>query len=262
VGAACAAVLLAAAAAAIERAAESVNSGGAPSASVSYRAHDSVGQHAIGPLGQSATLRIHDGFWLGLPGINVPVEGIVYAALTDQGVVAVRWTVASLADVVGFNVYRSPEEPCDYSLLTPEPLPPSSPGLYEDATTWPGTTFWYEVRALLADGTEETVTGSPASVATTGTLLLALYAPRPNPSAGPTTLRFDVPQHSGPVSVVIYNILGRRVRSLVSGPLERGRHERTWDGLDDAGHPVAAGVYFGRLAVGGSHDDEKLLIVR
>jgi len=255
-------VLLAAVAHAAQRAAESVNSGGAAAASASYRAHDSIGQHAIGPMGQGATLRIHDGFWLGLPGVNVPVEGTVFASLTECGTALLRWTIGSLAGVVGINVYRANAEHGDYARLNAASLPVESPGSYEDATLWPGSTFWYEVRAVHADGAEEAVAGSPTFVTTPGVLVLRLYPAMPNPGAGARTLRFDVPEHEGTVLLAVYNIRGQLVRSLVDGPLERGRHERVWDGADGRGAGVAAGVYFARLEVEGRSLTEKALVVR
>ncbi len=253
---------LAAPAGAVERAVESVNSGGLASTSASYRAHDSIGQHAVGPLGQGSTLRIYDGFWLGLPGINVPVEDAVLASLGDDGAAIIRWTVGSLAEIAGFNVYRATEEGGEYARLNANPLPVASPGSYLDATVWPGTTFWYEVRALHAGGSEETVAGSPASMTVPGVLVLALYPPRPNPSAGPRTIQFDVPDHVGPVHLALYNVRGQRVRTLVNGPVERGRRESVWDGTNDAGAAVSTGVYLVRLELDGRALTEKVLIIR
>jgi hypothetical protein len=262
VSCALAVLLLAASAAAVQRAVESVNSGGLAATSASYRAHDSIGQHAIGPLGQGATLRIYDGFWLGLPGINVPVEGIVLASLTEEGTAIIRWTVGSLAEVVGFNVYRATDEHGEYVRTNDAPLPVASPGSYEDATVWPGTTFWYEVRALHADGAEEAVAGSPTSVTTPGVLTLALYPPRPNPGAGSRALQFDVPDHTGPMHLALYNIRGQRVRTLVDGPVDRGRQQCIWDGTDDSGAIVATGIYFARLEVDGRAKVEKVVVLR
>jgi hypothetical protein len=262
VSCAVAVLLLAASASAVQRAAESVNGGGQAATSASYGLHDSIGQGAIGPMGQGASLRIYDGFWLGLPGINVPVEGIVLATLADDGRAVIRWTVGSLSEIVGFNVYRATDELGEYARLNEQPLPVQSPGSYEDASVWPATTFWYEVRALHADSTEEAIAGSPTSVTTPGTLVLRLYPPRPNPGAGARTMQFDVPDHVGPACLVLYNIRGQRVRTLVDGPVERGRQERVWDGTDDAGHAVAAGIYFARLDVDGRTDDQKIVVLR
>ncbi len=247
---------------AVKRGTESVNCGGAASASASYKAHDTIGQCPIGPVGEGGGMRIYDGFWLTLPSINVPVQGAVFAVLSDAGTPLIRWTLGSLAGVTGLNVYRAIDEEGPFIKLNDDPVPAESPGSFEDTTFWPETTFWYEVRVLFADGTEDVVYGSPAEIMTGGRLALALYPLRPNPSRGSTTIRFDIPDHSGPVHLVIYNVRGQRVCTVVDEPVDRGRHERSWDGNDDHGRPVASGVYFARLLVDGNADDQKVMVLR
>jgi len=258
------AVLLVAAspALAVKRGTESVNCGGAASASASYRAHDTIGQCPIGIVGEGGGLRIYDGFWLSLPNINVPVEGAVFATLSDEGAPLVRWTVGSLGDITGFNVYRAIEEEGPFELVNESLLDPETPGSFTDTTTWPQTTFWYEVRALYASGEEDIVAGSPARVSTEGRLALRLFPLWPNPTSGSTSISFDIPDHSGAVHLFIYNVRGQLVRTVLDGPVERGRHEESWDGSDDRGQPVASGVYFARLMVDGRADDQKVMVLR
>lgn len=255
-------VLVPTCASAVRRGAEVLSSGGAPMASASYRAHDTIGQGPIGPMAEDTDLRLYDGFWLVLPSINVPVEGGVTAALEESGGVIVRWTVGSLAGVAGFNVYRALSEDGPYTLLNAGPLPADSPGAYEDTTVWPETTFWYDVRIVLGDGTEDALAGSPAFVKTEGRLTLSLYPSRPNPFRSATTLRFDVPSNTGDVRLTLYNVDGRLVRTVPASELTRGRHDWRWDGTDDSGAPVSSGVYFVRLALGGAADIQKILLVR
>jgi hypothetical protein len=258
----CTVLLVAPPATAVKRAVESVNCGGAASTSASYRAHDTIAQCPIGPVGEGGGLRIYDGFWLCLPGINVPVEGAVIAALTDAGMPVVRWTVGSLGGIDGFNVYRATAEEGPFALLNEELIAPSSPGSFEDGSAWPQTTFWYEVRAVFPDGTEDVVAGSPARVTTEGRLTLALYPLRPNPTSGSSSVSFDIPDHSGSVRLALYNVRGQLVRTVVDGPVERGRHERSWDGTDDRGEQVASGVYFARLMVDGRSSNQKVMVLR
>jgi hypothetical protein len=186
----------------------------------------------------------------------------VFAALTESGTPVVRWTVGSLAGIAGFDVYRAIDEEGPFIKLNDGPVPAESPGSFEDTTTWPETTFWYEVRVLFADGTEDVIYGSPAEIRTGGRLALALYPLRPNPTSGLTTVSFDIPDHSGPVHLVIYNVRGQRVCTVVEGTVDRGRHERTWGGNDDQGGTVASGVYFARLSVDGRSDDQKVMVLR
>lgn len=59
-------------------------------------------------------------------------------------------------------------------------------------------------------------------------------------------IAFDLPEAQA-VRVRLYDAAGQRVRTLAEGRFAAGRHERVWDGTDDAGRRVAAGVYFSRL---------------
>ena len=68
----------------------------------------------------------------------------------------------------------------------------------------------------------------------------------PNPFNAGTVIRFALP-HDGRVSLTIYNILGRKVRTLLNDDKPLGVYAADWDGRDDAGNPVGTGVYFYRL---------------
>lgn len=99
--------------------------------------------------------------------------------------------------------------------------------------------------AVLAPLSYVGVDPAPAPAATA----LALAAPWPNPAHDGATLRFALP-HPGDATLAIYDLGGRRVRTLVSGARAAGSHAVHWDGLDDSGAPAPAGLYFVRLAAG------------
>jgi len=74
---------------------------------------------------------------------------------------------------------------------------------------------------------------------------------RPNPFSGSTTIRFDLPR-AAQVGLRVYNVAGRVVRDLIEpSQSEAGQHEISWDGRDQSGRPLAAGVYLYRLTVDG-----------
>ncbi len=75
----------------------------------------------------------------------------------------------------------------------------------------------------------------------------ALAAPEPNPFSGRTTIRFAVPVEGRRVAISVFDVAGRRVRSLVDGPQSAGRHDAVWDGRDAQGRRVGSGVYFFRM---------------
>jgi hypothetical protein len=85
----------------------------------------------------------------------------------------------------------------------------------------------------------------------------------PNPARGSMRLAFDVPPHAAgsPLRLRIFDPGGRVVRDLASGPAVSGRHEVPWDGFDNRGCQVPAGVYAWRLEVGSDEREGRLVIV-
>jgi uncharacterized delta-60 repeat protein len=90
---------------------------------------------------------------------------------------------------------------------------------------------------------------------------IRLAAPYPNPLVGRSTLAFDLPRRES-VELAIFDVAGRRVRKLHDGVVEAGRHQRFWDGRDDGGRAVAAGVYHARLLVGAEQASAPIVVLR
>jgi hypothetical protein len=87
--------------------------------------------------------------------------------------------------------------------------------------------------------------------ATSGPGGLWLAGAEPCPARTTTALRFGL-SRPGDVSLVIYDLVGRRVRGLIEGSLPAGPHRATWDFRDDRGTQVPNGLYFARLRAEGS----------
>lgn len=83
----------------------------------------------------------------------------------------------------------------------------------------------------------------------------------PNPFSEQTTLRYAVPE-TGPVTLIVYNILGARVRHLVEGVQSAGSHQVSWEGRDDTGRTLGPGVYFVRMQASGAVRVQRLTVVR
>jgi flagellar hook assembly protein FlgD len=60
----------------------------------------------------------------------------------------------------------------------------------------------------------------------------------------------------------VYGASGRRVATLVDRALEAGRHAASWRGVDEAGAPVASGVYFFRLTQNGESVTAKGVLLK
>ena len=77
---------------------------------------------------------------------------------------------------------------------------------------------------------------------------LSLLPPRTNPARVSMTLRYALPRGAD-VRLAIFDLSGRRIRSLVSEPQAAGEHVVDWDLRDEQGRAVNASVYFARLDV-------------
>lgn len=88
-----------------------------------------------------------------------------------------------------------------------------------------------------------------------------LHQNYPNPFNSTTMIMFDLDK-AGITNLIIYNILGQRVRILVNADLAVGRHNIAWDGHNQSGDVVSSGVYFYALSQGEKNDVKKLLLLK
>jgi hypothetical protein len=80
-----------------------------------------------------------------------------------------------------------------------------------------------------------------------------------NPISGPTAITYGLAEE-GPAELAIYDVVGRQVRSLVSGRQPAGAGTAMWDGRDDSGSLVERGVYFARLRAGATNMKKTLVL--
>lgn len=83
----------------------------------------------------------------------------------------------------------------------------------------------------------------------------------PNPFNPSTQIQFVIPTNQQ-VTLTIYDILGREVRTLVDGKMEAGRHVKRWDGDNNYGSNVASGIYFYRLEAKDYIKVRKMVLIR
>ena len=122
-----------------------------------------------------------------------------------------------------------------------------------------GNDMWAVDGIYREDGT--LITGSMAVDERSLAVSFALYQNYPNPFNPVTTIRYELPEPSY-VTIMIYDILGREVRKLVSGELVSGYHKAVWDGTDSFGKSVSAGVYLYQIQASGFTQTRKMLILK
>jgi flagellar hook assembly protein FlgD len=72
---------------------------------------------------------------------------------------------------------------------------------------------------------------------------------------------FELPK-PGDVKITIYDILGRRVTTLVDEQMSAGKHNKIWNGTNQAGQNVSSGLYFYRLETAQQAATRKLLLLK
>jgi hypothetical protein len=90
----------------------------------------------------------------------------------------------------------------------------------------------------------------------------ALHQNVPNPFNPTTTIAYDVPPGGGVVTLRVYDVAGRLVRTLVDTHQMAGRKFATWDGRNNSGLTVATGVYFYRMQAGNFVQTRKMLLLK
>jgi len=90
---------------------------------------------------------------------------------------------------------------------------------------------------------------------------VALGAPAPNPFRTTTLIPFALPQR-GMVKLRLLDLQGRSIRTLADGEFPAGQHQMRWDGRDDQGQVVRAGVYFVKLVTGDGTAMRRAVYVR
>jgi len=83
----------------------------------------------------------------------------------------------------------------------------------------------------------------------------------PNPFNAATTIEYVLPSRS-PVTILVYDLLGRKVTTLVSAVQSPGRHTVYWNGAGADGRPCATGIYLYTIRVEGYSETRKMLLVK
>lgn len=185
---------------------------------------------------------------------------------TGSGVILTWKSGGTAPDFDHYKIYRS-----GLTAVTPVPtnvIATSTDPSFVDAAA-PGGTLHYIVSAIDTHGNESapsnmigvygtTSVGDHPSPAITA---LTVLPNRPNPFGVTTSLQVGLPSASD-VSIEVYDVAGRRVRTLSEGSKTAGWQSVPFDGRDDAGDMLPSGVYFYRVHAGAATVTRKMVIAR
>ena len=89
----------------------------------------------------------------------------------------------------------------------------------------------------------------------------ALYANYPNPFNPTTTISYDLPEQAQ-VTLGIYDLLGKQIKTLVNQSQDAGNKIAMWNGTDNLGRQVSAGVYLYQIEAGEFSQTRKMLLLK
>ncbi|OPZ71064.1 MAG: hypothetical protein BWY83_01335 [bacterium ADurb.Bin478] len=197
-------------------------------------------------------------------GTVVPVELTALSAFTKQNTIHLAWATASETNNLGFEVERKDATATDWQTIAfvkgNGTVVSRRDYVYEDADLSLGS-YHYRLKQIDTDGAFTYSTVLEAEVAAPKEMSLAQNYPNPfNPT---TTIDYRIAQNSGEtVTLSIFDMLGRTVRTLVNEPAQPGYYRILWDGRDDSGRMTGSGVYFYLLSDGRSRILHKMIKVQ
>jgi len=89
----------------------------------------------------------------------------------------------------------------------------------------------------------------------------SLGANVPNPFNATTAFEIALPQDTD-VEIEVFNLLGKKVTTLVDGPMKTGYHRIVWNGVDNAGREVSSGIYLYRVVADDFRETRKMTLIK
>ncbi len=198
--------------------------------------------------------------WLNT-GTPVSLEMPLPLVQQTGGQVDLQWPSQGLVSD-GYHVYRKDQQGVEKRLTTALLPTTTTVVQFSDRPDYPaGTVLRYSYAAIL-DGSEIARSNEvQVTVDDLPQVRSQLLSNVPNPFNPQTQIRFQLMQNQH-ARITVYDMTGRRVRTLVDEQRSAGGNSVTWQGRDDAGRPVASGAYYVRLETNGAIDHRKIMMLK
>lgn len=200
--------------------------------------------------------------------ISLPVKISSFSAKAINHTVKLDWTTESEINNLGFIMERSQNDEwktiADYHTTTALKGQGNSSTetkyRYIDNSILPGAEYTYRLSDVTNDGTVnicDTVSVTLEEVPE-NTGMAAAY---PNPFNPITTINYQLAK-DGMVKIVVYDMLGNKIKSLQSEKQRAGRYNVAWNGLNESGIKVPSGTYIIRMIAGGKQNIQKVMLMK
>lgn len=207
-----------------------------------------------------------------------PVQLGSFDFQTDSSGIWLNWSSYAGTENMGFDVFRSIFENGDFTRMTENIIPvsnnPTGMNNYSffDPDVEPGETYYYKLADVGLSG-EVTMFGPISATAQGATSVSDEKTPSntpakfrlgeayPNPFNGNATIWFSLAD-VGNVTLEIFNLMGQKIRTLVSDRKEAGSHAIAWDGTNDLGQHVGSGIYLYQMSVNDYQASKRIVYLK
>lgn len=206
--------------------------------------------------------------------ISLPVTLSEFKLDLSGSSVHLRWITSAEIDNLGFNIQRQEADrnwleidsfTGDKSLAGHGSTTEEHRYTYTDSRVTPGTTFRYRLqdvdyagKVTTHDDLIRTITTPDFKATPESFDLVGAY---PNPFNPTTTISYSIPEQSI-VTLTVLDIKGQELVTLQNDLQTAGNYKLQWNGKDQLGNPISAGVYFCRLHAGSSSQTIKMVYVK
>jgi hypothetical protein len=219
---------------------------------------------AVGTFGGLACVALSSGIQvvdISEPGVLRTV-GLTYLSWSPSGV-TMQGTHAAIADEdMGIQIIdlSTPSNPRIVGSVSgsARDVQAANGYLYASCYRRPGEYYGFEVLRAPCEPTGGDGEGASVSEGTAGASGVRTLQ---NPAVRQATIRLELAA-GGFVHATIHDLSGRRVRDLFTGRVPAATRDLTWDGRDDRGQSVAAGVYVARIATTAGTTTRRLVLLR
>ena len=165
---------------------------------------------------------------------------------SENGLFLTKGNASGKHQIINFGLFREPAEGSDPELIFSVDDPAEEIDL--------SYRYFGSSGDLISSGSV-TLFNSPLPTQ------FALHQNSPNPFNPVTTIAYDIPEPTY-VEIVIYDLLGGKVRTLVSKEMSPGFHSAVWNGKDDKGRLVASGMFIVRMTSNSFMNVRKMLMLK
>ncbi len=216
---------------------------------------------------------INDGYpflgWQNGSDTALPVKLQSFTAKYDKDSIELTWSTACEKDNLGFIIERSTEN-FDYkqiasyqthSELTGQGTTSSlSHYRITDANVTSGSSYTYRLMEVSTDGVQTEI-GTTSIDVQSIPMTTQLFAAYPNPFNPSTTLKYQLVTDSH-VSLIVYDILGCEIKTLVNQQQSAAEYQVEWDGSTNSGVAAPSGTYLVRLQAGNCSSIQKVMMIK